>query len=233
VQFIASVTQCADRGAPPTDPKCPAREQDAALRPRPRRRRDDQLGRALAAARAAVEGPEEVVEGAGHRRGPQGLRLGPPRAALLAHARRREVPADPSSASPTAASGGTTPSGRGRGSCACRTRSGPTSASTNPSCTPPRPASGPKTPTSSGRWRCASPRSSATTSGSLRRTSPPAGRPTRPPTPTDVTRRSGPDRQPDAPDAPGGDAEDAAGDDGDDDAEIDDPDGDEADSGDD
>jgi hypothetical protein len=27
--FIASVEQCADRGAPPTDPRCPARERDA------------------------------------------------------------------------------------------------------------------------------------------------------------------------------------------------------------
>ncbi|MEZ4329855.1 MAG: BREX-6 system adenine-specific DNA-methyltransferase PglX, partial [Polyangiales bacterium] len=33
VEFIASVTQCADRGAPPTDAKCPAREQDQRYAP--------------------------------------------------------------------------------------------------------------------------------------------------------------------------------------------------------
>lgn len=31
--FIADVEQCAERGAPPTDPKCPAREQDARYAP--------------------------------------------------------------------------------------------------------------------------------------------------------------------------------------------------------
>ncbi|MBK7778241.1 MAG: hypothetical protein IPI43_29715 [Sandaracinaceae bacterium] len=95
VQFMASVTQCADRGAPPTDPKCPAARAGPALRPQPRRRRDDQQRRAVAAARAAVEGPEEVVEGAERPERAQGLRLGPPRAPLLAHARGREVPGGP------------------------------------------------------------------------------------------------------------------------------------------
>jgi len=33
VAFIAAVEQCADRGAPPTDPKCPAREVDARYAP--------------------------------------------------------------------------------------------------------------------------------------------------------------------------------------------------------
>jgi Eco57I restriction-modification methylase len=32
-EFIANVEQCADRGAPPTDSKCPAREQDARYSP--------------------------------------------------------------------------------------------------------------------------------------------------------------------------------------------------------
>src|SRR5690606_30247397 len=31
--FIASVEQCADRGAPPADPKCPPREVDARYAP--------------------------------------------------------------------------------------------------------------------------------------------------------------------------------------------------------
>ena len=33
LQFMASVTQCADQGAPPTDAKCPAREQDQRYAP--------------------------------------------------------------------------------------------------------------------------------------------------------------------------------------------------------
>ena len=82
---------------------------------RSRRRRDDQQRRALAAARAAVEGPEEVVEGAGQRRGQEGLRLGPPRAALLPRARRRS--------SSWRARAGSNPSRRSSGAGRCSSTS--------------------------------------------------------------------------------------------------------------
>ena len=60
------------------------------------------------------------------RQGQEGLRLVPPGHALLADPRGRQVPRKTRpSASPTAASGATTPPAPGPGSCACRTRSAP------------------------------------------------------------------------------------------------------------
>lgn len=69
------------------------------------------------------------LEGTRQRSGQDGLRLGPPGDALLAHSRGRQVQAGSLSASPTPASGATTPSGPG--SCACSRRSAPTSALRN------------------------------------------------------------------------------------------------------
>ena len=108
----------------------PAARAGRPLRPRPRRRRDDQLRRALAAARPAVEGPEEVVEGARHRAAAGRTTTGPTsrcatgRAGSTGSASRTRA-----SASRTAASGATTRSAPGPGSCGSRTRSVPTSAS--------------------------------------------------------------------------------------------------------
>src|SRR5262249_20160993 len=75
--------------------RLPAARDRCPLRPRPRRRRDDQQRRPLAAPAPAVEGAEEVVEGARDRSGQEGLRLVAPRDALLADPRGREVPGRP------------------------------------------------------------------------------------------------------------------------------------------
>ncbi|MBI4700726.1 MAG: hypothetical protein HY744_06110 [Deltaproteobacteria bacterium] len=61
------------------------------LRHGPRRWRDGQQRRPLALAGAAVERPQEVVEGALHRARPQGLRLGAPRRPVLPEAGARQV----------------------------------------------------------------------------------------------------------------------------------------------
>ena len=83
-EFIAAVEQCADRGAPPTDGKCPPREQDARYVPD----LDDGVMINAAALWPLLDPqwkePREVVEGARHREGPEGLRLVPPGDAVLA-----------------------------------------------------------------------------------------------------------------------------------------------------
>jgi hypothetical protein len=89
--FVTAVEQCADRGAPPTDPKCPPRERDARYAPN----LDD--GVMINSAGLwplldpSVEGPQEVVEGARNRQRRQGLRLGPSGDAVLAQPSRQQV----------------------------------------------------------------------------------------------------------------------------------------------
>jgi hypothetical protein len=96
-EFIADLKACAEQGPPQPDPKTPARANDAVYDPD----LDDGVminsRRPVAAARPAVEGPQEVVDRAGHRRGPQGLRLVAPRRPLLQGPRRlKKCKDDPS-----------------------------------------------------------------------------------------------------------------------------------------
>jgi Eco57I restriction endonuclease. len=83
-EFISAVEQCADHGAPPTDGRCPARDQDAIYAPD----LDDGVMINSAALwpllEPPVEGSQEVVEGTRQRPREEGLRLGPPGHALLA-----------------------------------------------------------------------------------------------------------------------------------------------------
>jgi hypothetical protein len=93
--FIASVEQCAERGPPPADPKGHARKQDARYEPD----LDDGVMINSAAlwppARAAVEGPPEVVEGTRRGGRQEGLQLVPSRHALLAHSGGYQVSTRP------------------------------------------------------------------------------------------------------------------------------------------
>ena len=93
--FIANVTDLAEKGPPSAGRQDDEAGGRRALHDGPRRRRDGEQRRPLARARAAVERPEEVVEGARERHREEGLRLVPPRCALLPDAGPGEVPRGP------------------------------------------------------------------------------------------------------------------------------------------
>ena len=84
--------RCAEKGPPPPDAKTPKREVDARYAPE---LNDGVMINSAALwppSRTPVEGPQEVVEGAGQRQGQEGLRLGSSGRALFPKPCRREVP---------------------------------------------------------------------------------------------------------------------------------------------